>query len=703
MLFPSGYQKDEDKNLLNLVEKCYQDGIYANQIYWAQSAIDLRVEAGDQSIYNEIYSYIPNTRRRSFNFNRIRRVKNMISGHQRRDRKSITVIPVENADEHTADQFTKIFMWLNQQEGVLETISDAFEQSLVTGLNLLQVWVDYRSDPINGNIKINNCPYDTFLIDPYFRKQDLSDCNYLWKRTYLSQYECISLLPDKEETIRHLHGGGRPDDGKFQYMPENYKLYTNNLFSYDEFYYRAYRKQKLLVDTKSGETLEWSSENTAMLKQFLNTYPEVDIIESIVPTVKLAIIVQGKVMYNDLIGIDTYPFVPIVTYYTPEINSYELRIQGIVRGLRDAQFLYNRRKVIELDTLESQVNSGFIYKENSLVNPKDVFQSGQGRGIALKQDAQMTDVQQIPSPQIPPTTLELSRILADEIQQISGVSEELLGSAQDDKAGILSMLRQGASLTTLQGLFDRLDYSQKLLGKIILKVIQNNFTPGKVKRIIEQEPSEQFYNKFFGSYDCAIESGLNTTSQRQMALAQGLYLREAGIQIPESFFIDNMSIQNKTEIKEAIEQQKQQEQQAQQQAQQIQLEELKARANLANSRAEADRGLAVERVSRVSENESMAIEREAAAAKDRMSGVLDLVKALKEIETIDINQLQTLVQLTQVLKQQEVQSRMEAKQEEAEDLNKQAVTSALHAEGGLSSQPQTSQGGPVEQQPRIEV
>ena len=122
MLFPSGYQKDEDKNLLNLVEKCYQDGIYANQIYWAQSAIDLRVEAGDQSIYNEIYSYIPNTRRRSFNFNRIRRVKNMISGHQRRDRKSITVIPVENADEHTADQFTKIFMWLNQQEGMLERL-----------------------------------------------------------------------------------------------------------------------------------------------------------------------------------------------------------------------------------------------------------------------------------------------------------------------------------------------------------------------------------------------------------------------------------------------------------------------------------------------------------------------------------------------------------------------------------------------------
>ena len=65
------------------------------------------------------------------------------------------------------------------------------------------------------------------------------------------------------------------------------------------------------------------------------------------------------------------------------------RVQGVVRGLRDAQYLYNRRKAIELDILESQINSGWIYKENALVNPKDVFTvAGQGRGLALKEEAQ---------------------------------------------------------------------------------------------------------------------------------------------------------------------------------------------------------------------------------------------------------------------------------------------------------------------------
>ena len=57
--------------------------------------------------------------------------------------------------------------------------------------------------------------------------------------------------------------------------------------------------------------------------------------------------------------------------------------------------LYNRRRTIELDLLESQITSGWKYKEDALVNPKDVFLAGQGKGLALKDTAQMTDVEQI--------------------------------------------------------------------------------------------------------------------------------------------------------------------------------------------------------------------------------------------------------------------------------------------------------------------
>src|SRR6202789_2178961 len=493
MIFPElgpQYYDEPNKEILSRMESFYAQAITMNQAFWGEADTDTRFESGDQTLWSDIYGNLPANRRRQFNFNRIRRVKNMIGGHQRRNRKSTVVVPVENGDEETADQFTKILMWVNNQEGVLETISQSFDGALVTGMNFLHIWMDYRNDPVSGNIRVDNCSYNAFLVDPYFRKADMSDCNSIWKRSFLTKRAIISLMPDKEEEILGLSdndaGSGR--DGKFQFMPESYNYGIKNLLTYDEFYYRDYRTQRMLADTQTGETTEWMGKDQESLDLYLRTYPQVQLIDQEIPSVRLAIVVQGRVMYDgpQPSGIDEYPFVPVIAYYNPQMPYYDYRIQGIVRGLRDAQYLYNRRKIIELDILESQMNSGFIYKENSVVNPLDLYQQqGQGKGIAIKADANMSDVQPIVAPQIPPSMIDLSKILAQEIQEISGVNEELLGSATDDKAGILSMLRQAAGLTTLQILFDQLDHSQKLLGKRMIDMIQKNFTPGKVQKILE--------------------------------------------------------------------------------------------------------------------------------------------------------------------------------------------------------------------------
>ena len=647
-------QSEESRAILSRMESFYSESITINQSFWSEADTDTRFEVGDQTLWNDIYGNLPANRRRQFNFNRIRRVINMISGHQRKNRKSTIVVPVENGDEQTADQFSKIMMWVNNQENVLETISEAFHGALVTGLNLLQVWVDYRSDPVSGNIRVDNCSYNSFLIDPYFRKPDLSDCNALWKRSFLTKRECLSLLPDKTEEIMGLiaSDSGTGKDGKFQFMPESYNYGYKNLLTYDEFYYRDYRTQKMLVDSQTGETMEWKSNNKEGLERFLLQYPQITVISSEVPTVRLAVVVQGKVMYDgpNPMGIDTYPFVPVLGYYNPQMPYFPWRIQGVVRGLRDAQYLYNRRRIIELDILESQINSGWIYKENALVNPKDVFLSGQGRGLALKEDAAMTDVQQIQPPQVPPSMIQLSELLAKEVSEISGVNEELLGAAADDKAGILSMLRQGAGLTTLQVLFDQLDRSQKNLGKIIIEIIQANFTPGKIKRILNEEPTAQFYNKAFGKYDSVVEEGLNTSTQKQMQFAQMLQLHEAGVPITTQDLLEAATIQNKKKIVENAVKGQQQAQQMQQMEMQAQQQEQQARTELAHARAVADQSLGAERLSRIDENRALAIKQLHEANQEDSTATLNKIKAMKELEDMDLGHLEKLIGLVTALK-----------------------------------------------------
>lgn len=664
-LFPqidSMYYTDDDRSIHEMVEYYYASAIQINQSFWSEADIDARFKAGDQTLVNDVYGNLPAFRRRQFNFNRIRRIVNMITGYQRQHRFSSTVTPLENSDQETSDQLSKIMMWANQQANTLEIISQAFDGAVTSGMNLLSVWMDYRNDPINGDIKVDNVSYNEYLIDPFFKKHDMSDCRFCWTRKWLSKIEIKSLMPDRASEIDQMYARGWRD-GKFQFQPEAYNYGMQDLISYDEFYYLDYRTRKLLVDVENGETLEWKNDPSRM-EEFLSVYPQIKAIDQIIPTVKLAILVNGKVMWNgpNPMGIDRYSFVPVLAYYDPQIPYFPWRCQGVVRGLRDSQYLYNRRKVIELDILESQINSGIKYKEDSLVNPKDAFLQGQGRSLALKKEADMDDVQVIQPPQIPPSMIQLSEILSREIMEISGVNEELLGSASDDKAGILSMLRQGAGLTTLQTLFDQLNSSQKYLGQIFIDLIQANFTPGKVKRILKQEPTNQFYSRVFQKFDCVVEEGLNTSTQKQMAFGQAFALLQAGVPIPPKYLMDHLTIADKKSLIEDMEQEKQQAQQKEQEMHQMQLQLQQAQIEAIKSKSMADQGLGIERVARVEENRALAVERMAEAQNQRSLSVYHELKAVQELEMMDLNHLQKMFDIVHGLQEAKRVREMEERQ-----------------------------------------
>ncbi len=625
------------------------------QVYWTEATIDTRLEAGDTALMADLNQALPNNNRGSWYFNRVRPLCNMISGYQRRNRKSTIVVPLENGDQKTADQWTKAMMNVYKREGVYETISEAFHQgACIAGMNLLHVYLDYRNDPVSGDIKVDNCSYNSFFIDPYFRKPDLSDCAFVWRRSYLSHSAAAALMPDKYDEIMALEGNptGTGRDGRFQYMPESYGQTQQNRLAYDEYYYRDYRKQKLLIDKNTGETFEITNQSDLDIKAFLAHYPEITMVEQDVPTVRLAIMIQDKVFYDgqNPMNIDTYPFVPVLGYYNPMMPYFYSRIQGVCRSLRDPQILFNRRVILSADAAESVVNSGWIFKENAPVDVKHLFQTGQGRIIPLKEEAAMTDIVQISPPNIPQYFFQLQDTFSKEMNLVSGVNEELMGSAIDDKAGILSALRQGAGLTTLQPIFDRLDYSQNLLGEVVMKVMQNNYTPGKIKNLLEgEEPAPLFYNKAFGKYHCMVELGFNTESQKQMQFAQLMQLKEMGVPIPDASLVDAATIQNKDKIIQQIQQQQQVAQQAQMIQMQAQVKEQEARITLAEARTIADRGLGAERYSRIEENQALAEERKAAAVKDDQMALLNFAKAIKEIQGIDIDQLHKILSLHRMM------------------------------------------------------
>lgn len=645
------YYKDNSEQTRHIqqeLDQVYSEYITLNQTFWSEADLDTRFKAGDQSLYNDVYGNVPSFRKRQFYFNRIRRVTNMVTGYQRQHRRSTIVTPLEMSDDQTASQFSKAVFWAQKRADVDEVVSRAFDSGAVTtGLSLISCSMDFSRDPVSGDIECHHVPYNAFLIDPYFTKQDLSDCNHIWRRRWLTPEHAGMFLPKRRKEIEEMTPNGNTD-GRFQFQAEAYGYTQASLLPIDEYYSKDTRTQKVLIDLNTGEALEWQGDDDdPQLEQFLRMYPETIVRETIIPTIKVSILVNGKLMYEGptSLGIDRYPFVPVLGYYEPQIPDWSVRCQGMVRGLRDSQFLYNRRKIIELDILESQVNSGYKYKLDSLIDPNDVYLEGQGKGIALKQGADMGDVEKILPAAVPTSMIELSEILGREISEISGVNEELLGAADDDKAGVLAMLRQGAGLTTLQILFDQLDHSQKFLGHIFLEAIQKNFTASKIKRIINEEPTRQFYNQTFGKYDCVIEDGINTSTQRNIAFQQALHLREIGIPVPSDYILGLASVQDADKLKAAVAEAEKQAAEIENQKMAVELSLISAQKENVEAQALAATGYGLEHLARVRKNDSETEQNRAESIERIEQAKLDKVKAIKEISDMELSQIQRMVEI----------------------------------------------------------
>ena len=173
---------DNDKSILSRMDDSYEMGYTVNSSLWREGSVDKRFKVGDQNLLSLIYGDAAFYQRRKFYFNLIRRHVNMIAGYQRQNRKSSALVPIGPGDQQLSDDYTKCSMWSERREGFHEYFSQAFEGALDVGISLLHLYPDYSLDPVSGDLFTDTVPYNSFMIDPWFKKQDLSDCNYLWRK-----------------------------------------------------------------------------------------------------------------------------------------------------------------------------------------------------------------------------------------------------------------------------------------------------------------------------------------------------------------------------------------------------------------------------------------------------------------------------------------------------------------------------------------
>jgi hypothetical protein len=636
----STYTLDHN-NKVFMWQQFFYDAYRTWGVFYAQAYRDLRAYAGDNWTNLE-RTKLERQNRMVLELNKIRRVVNLYSGYERENRTQTVAAPVEGSDTETADLFSNVMYYIYEHGNADYIISEAFEHSLKTGLAIVGIYMDYSKDKVNGDIRFYWKPFNAVMLDPYFTKRDLSDCDQASTRDLLSKEQVKALLPwvDPEE-IDMIPTGIR--DNKYQYLgiyrQYNSTYIAKNLVTYDQYWKRINKVQKYRVDEDTGVSEEWfgTRAEEKELKKTLVHAPNLKLITSHKRSVELNIIVGGKLLYSgpDPTGLDTFPFVPILLYHEPLIDTYELKIQGLVRSIRDAQRQYNRRHSQIIDLMESIINTGWITRNGAILDPTMLMQAGQSRQIVVNDGYDVNaDVREITPPNIPPGYLQYQDIIDKNIFEIPGGSEELLGlssTGDSQVSGKLAEVRSSNGLKGNRGIFDNLEQAKKYLGALVIEGVQKNYQPGKIARITGQEPTPEFFSGQFSEYDCTIKQAVKTATQREAYYYQLLQLVALGAPIPWEDLLEVAPLQGATELHKKMAQRAEQ----QQAAEQKMMEADQIEKALKMSEVEQNTALAEERRARVLADIGLARERISEGEQNYAKALLDNAKTAKEIQDLD--------------------------------------------------------------------
>lgn len=637
-------------SLRQSMEKNYSDCINILQTQWYQADVDQRFYLGDQDIWGLIFPGVATYRRKNWNFNIMNPIVQAVSGQQRLTRKSTACIPVMQGRQQTADQLTKC-LYHNHKQGFYQTFSDAFELGgLVQGLGFMYLWADYTKDPISPDPRWRYVDMKSCLFDPYFRKADMSDARYWWMRTFFDREEAALLYSQFADDILSLPKGTYRDD-KFYYMPEVYQIQFPNLIAFDEYWYASNREATFLVDKKTEECQEFTG-TKEQLKELMQAFRgKLATIKKQVPTVRRSIILNDRVLVDEPnpYGLDKYPCVPMLAYFTADTPYYAYKFRGICRDLRDPQYLFNRLKVSNLEILDAQ-QQGLKIKKGALVTPEDGLNQGHGRVLSIDPDFQMSDVE--PMPIIPPSPvmLQMEEMLKDIIHRVSGVDPAAMGMDVDDKSGIISMMRQAATARNLTKLFDQADQTQTLCGDLEIEFMQKNWTYGKFKQVLGEEPTAEFDNKLFFKYGCKVVQVPLTESQQQLELAQLLHLQQIAPDLmPVDEIIEAMTIQNKDRIIEKIQKKQEAMQQQQEKMEAMQMQQMQVDNLTKVAYAHSQEGLAKERVAKIQTDSAIAQDKLRRAHQEDTASLLNVIKAMKELKGMDLEHIQQQLEILQMV------------------------------------------------------
>lgn len=577
-----------------------------------------------------------------YTFDKIGRQVNLLHGYEIRNRHILKIGPVGNfeaAEDEACNQHTGVTMSIMSRHDGYDTLSEAFKWGpLVQGHNLVEQWRDR-----NGLIQFGRLGYSQFLLDQGTTKTDLSDCNDILTGQWISSDKAKMLVPTEADRIDEIEPLTSTDRWEFQAQPKMQNKEGKRL--YEQWWHRETVEVDMVQNRNTGDKVTFKDFKQEVMEQFGRNETAFvnEVIKSITgqdgqpvfvkfreiqDKVRLTIFVDDEFVWegDNPLGLKDFNYTWIHGNWCPEATQSALKLQSFVRGIRDPQRALNRRVNQIIDIIESSIQGVRITRAKHLMNAEDTYLSGQGINLFTEDDTpdsmSLSEIfQQRPGSEVPQSLFAALEMVDKAETETGGLNQEMFGTDDKDIPGVLHSYRTGQALTGQAWLFQNYRASKRDLGRKLVQIVQLNYDPTKVKKILNQDPVPGFYEEDIMRFDCSPTEGLLTDSQQSMYYQELIELRTRFDDfkqiITPQMLVEASPIQYKNKTLQAIKQA----QQAAQQQGQAQFKAAQDAQQLANS-------LTAVNVSQAQENIADAQEKRSEIPLNRAKTISEINKNL---------------------------------------------------------------------------
>lgn len=532
-------------------------------------------------------------------FNRVRPLINLVSGYQRENSARIKVNPEGGEDRIFSEVMDRALKQVDKWSHLDYKLGYFFDDGCYAGKGWLEAVLDYERDPIRAELDFKQLKFNQVRTDPECTEYDINaGARYAFKPVRLSRQQLRELYPDKVRLINGFktdnddpieNGSGILQEGSDDDYGNNPNKTTvvsrtddraqSGLVADQTFTVKEYWRVKLVprffvVEKESGEPTSFDTKDEAeafVLKQGFGKP-----VERKMRQMWVAAQVSGHILQDVISPFEPFyngfPFFRFIADWAPSASNEVLRVQGLVRPLKDPQYEKNKAKSQSLHVLNTQSNSGWIGDEDALTDADwerlESMGSKPGITIRKKRGSDLREIQ----PKGPNMGLiQREEKADDEFKQISGINADLMGFQEGTTSGRAISMRIKQAVLSLVRIFANYRYSKEIIGTFILRLVPMLFDAKKLMKVLgpaymkqaidpEKYPDgltdgvvEAFLQMVKDhKYDVYVAESDQNKTIRYEIFQDLTELVKAGAPIPVDMIVDYMDLPNSEEVKKRI-------------------------------------------------------------------------------------------------------------------------------------------------------